>query len=531
MNQTEILAQAEKCGACIASGYAEDLILTAGDVIFSRENFAAFAAELTGSVPDGWKLVPIEPTAEMTNAGYTTDPDGSKWMQRPYESWRDMVVAAPPAPVEAPAVALPAEPMDWPLPCDVRVGHGIMRKGVPLRTLVTRMKVLYEMATGRDCDQVENQRAEQKPFVPCTCFDETAKRLCLKKRECIRVEAQSAAAPAAQAERPAVDTSAWPMCNPGCDPEFGGEKSRHCSCEPAKRAMAEAQAERPGPFPYQRTFNAIAAATEVCAGNVAISVIKFREAFGPTSEPAKPEEQPVYEEWLARVRPSGDVDAVQEQWLASSDYADWRDGQLPAEPVPPAFYVSGQQLPLLGKTKSTYIAYRMEREGNFDTAVYFTAQEPAEPAAPPVTDEEVDAALPLAYAPQGHYHQSARDRMRRALEDFAKSRAMAAPAKAEPVKPPMVWPKAQRVGRREDMSPTGKLEVMFDNDNDVIVAVSKGETAADWESACVEFCNPGGGGGGRSSRTRMALIALMVAIEADNAEYPHKDALAAKGQA
>jgi hypothetical protein len=38
-------------------------------------------------------------------------------------------------------------------------------------------------------------------------------------------------------------------------------------------------------FPYQKTFNAIAAATEVQAGRVAISVIKFREAFGPITHP------------------------------------------------------------------------------------------------------------------------------------------------------------------------------------------------------------------------------------------------------
>lgn len=41
-----------------------------------------------------------------------------------------------------------------------------------------------------------------------------------------------------QAEQvPAVDTSAWPPCNPGCDPELNGEKTRHCMCEPAKAAM------------------------------------------------------------------------------------------------------------------------------------------------------------------------------------------------------------------------------------------------------------------------------------------------------
>ena len=41
------------------------------------------------------------------------------------------------------------DPMDTPLPCDVTVGHVTIRKGVALRILVTRMKVLYEMATGQ----------------------------------------------------------------------------------------------------------------------------------------------------------------------------------------------------------------------------------------------------------------------------------------------------------------------------------------------------------------------------------------------
>jgi hypothetical protein len=57
--------------------------------------------------------------------------------------------------------AAPADPMDWPLPCDVTVGHGTMRKGVKLRTLVTRMKVLYEMATDENADAVAARKPEQ----------------------------------------------------------------------------------------------------------------------------------------------------------------------------------------------------------------------------------------------------------------------------------------------------------------------------------------------------------------------------------
>lgn len=44
-----------------------------------------------------------------------------------------------------PASTQPTDPMDWPLPCDVTVGHGTMRKGIPLSALVARMKVLYSM--------------------------------------------------------------------------------------------------------------------------------------------------------------------------------------------------------------------------------------------------------------------------------------------------------------------------------------------------------------------------------------------------
>lgn len=41
---------------------------------------------------------------------------------------------------------LQGDPLDWPLPCDIQVGAGTICRGVPLRTLVTRMKVLHAMA-------------------------------------------------------------------------------------------------------------------------------------------------------------------------------------------------------------------------------------------------------------------------------------------------------------------------------------------------------------------------------------------------
>ncbi len=40
----------------------------------------------------------------------------------------------------------PADPLDTPLPCDITVGHGTHKKGVKLRSLVTRMQGLYDIS-------------------------------------------------------------------------------------------------------------------------------------------------------------------------------------------------------------------------------------------------------------------------------------------------------------------------------------------------------------------------------------------------
>jgi hypothetical protein len=41
----------------------------------------------------------------------------------------------------------PADPMDWPIPCDITTGACTIRKGCKLRTVVTRMESLQRMAT------------------------------------------------------------------------------------------------------------------------------------------------------------------------------------------------------------------------------------------------------------------------------------------------------------------------------------------------------------------------------------------------
>lgn len=77
------------------------------------------------------------------------------------------------------------------------------------------------------------------------------------------------------------------------------------------------------------------------------------------------------------------------------------------------------------------------------------------------------------------------------------------------------WPVAKEVARIGDMDPRAALRVGFDGDHDVYLSTTNGVEG-------VEFCTPGSGGG-KSSRTREALIALMVAMEADNSADPSRD--------
>jgi len=60
----------------------------------------------------------------------------------------------------------PADPLDTPLPCDIKVGACTMRKGVKLRTLVTRMEGLHRMAMEAQSDPTPEQRAEFEKLFP-----------------------------------------------------------------------------------------------------------------------------------------------------------------------------------------------------------------------------------------------------------------------------------------------------------------------------------------------------------------------------
>lgn len=129
-----------------------------------------------------------QPARERFDAGFKRGFDAAA-------SLKDSTQAA-----AAPQPVAQGDPMDWPLPCDVTVGHGTMRKGVSLRTLVTRMKVLYEMATGENADRVAHLtlakrqhrmaqlRAAMTPAPAYEALSQAAQDVLAERRRQIEVE-------------------------------------------------------------------------------------------------------------------------------------------------------------------------------------------------------------------------------------------------------------------------------------------------------------------------------------------------------
>lgn len=148
---------------------------------------SAFASRQSVAVPAGWALVPTKITEEMVvefcEVWYSTvrafdDPEMD-------DAYAAMLAAAPQPPavkevepkgevalliaeircakslafrdllVEKLIVAceagsarqdVAADPLDTPLPCDIAIGSGTIKKGCPLRTLVAKIKVLHGLA-------------------------------------------------------------------------------------------------------------------------------------------------------------------------------------------------------------------------------------------------------------------------------------------------------------------------------------------------------------------------------------------------
>lgn len=53
------------------------------------------------NVPDGWKLVPVEPTEAMMDAGLYQSSHDATWADV-FSSWKDMLAAAPEPPETPP---------------------------------------------------------------------------------------------------------------------------------------------------------------------------------------------------------------------------------------------------------------------------------------------------------------------------------------------------------------------------------------------------------------------------------------------
>ncbi|QOQ83673.1 hypothetical protein INP81_07300 [Comamonas thiooxydans] len=218
-----------------------------------------------------------------------------------------------------------------------------------------------------------------------------------------------------------------------------------------------------------------------------------------------------------------------------------REAAAPVVLPEPALHVSGGQLERHcdpeDKNGGRYIPARKTAAGLFTTPLYTEQQvrallaqaaiaaAPAHPAEGAQTD--LHAAIMnipvnkaklenLGINERLQYKIGHRDARHDAAELAVAHAAPQAQADARDAE--ITWPKARDIGRIGDMSQVAHIRVGFDSDNDVFVSV--------WDEnggGSIEFCNPGGGGGGQSSRTRMALIALMVAMEADNTEKPSRD--------
>ncbi len=58
------------------------------------DRYAAQPPAVAGAVPEGCALVPIEPTAQMVEAGFGRDDDNCKFWLHPAQAYRAMLVAA-----------------------------------------------------------------------------------------------------------------------------------------------------------------------------------------------------------------------------------------------------------------------------------------------------------------------------------------------------------------------------------------------------------------------------------------------------
>lgn len=81
-------------------------------------------------------LLPKLPTLKMIMSAREAH-SGDEYL--PISLWKLMLSAAP-------EYQESENPLDMPLPCDIKIGAGTIKKGCKLSVLVARMNVLYQMA-------------------------------------------------------------------------------------------------------------------------------------------------------------------------------------------------------------------------------------------------------------------------------------------------------------------------------------------------------------------------------------------------
>jgi hypothetical protein len=91
-----LLQSAKDNGAYVTMSFDDEDKLYPSEITFHNESqlLATFNA---WSVQQGWKLVPIEPTDAMCDAGVTKCGEG----HYPDNVWREMLSASPTAPIES----------------------------------------------------------------------------------------------------------------------------------------------------------------------------------------------------------------------------------------------------------------------------------------------------------------------------------------------------------------------------------------------------------------------------------------------
>lgn len=155
--RTEYLDAALACGAVLTGTPDGSEAIT---VVFTIEAWRAF--DLAQQAPQ-----PVQQPAAVVNGWATEDGErvvSASTMDRARRDGGATLSGLRPYSVPLYTAPVPAagmqgdDPMDWPLPCDVTVGHGTHKKGAPLRSLVARMNVLFNMSrngmpdSGRDAD-------------------------------------------------------------------------------------------------------------------------------------------------------------------------------------------------------------------------------------------------------------------------------------------------------------------------------------------------------------------------------------------